>query len=119
MDRDWFEYEYVELKSFQRQIKKLCPSDDEESKIKTFVAKNRRKGDPIIGKSGIRKLRVPLGDRGTRGGARVIYYFTDNTEAFILFLMIYSKGDQEDLTPEQEKLLLQAKEHELKDRYYE
>jgi len=116
MDRDWFEYEYVELKSFQRQIKKLCSSDEEEAEIKNFVSKNRRKGDPIIGKSGIRKLRVPLGDRGTRGGARVIYYFSDNTEAFILFLMIYSKSDQEDLSPDQEKLLIRAKEQELKEK---
>ena len=52
MEKEWFEYEFIELKSFQRQIKKLCTNDEEESKIKNCVASNRYKGDGIIGKSG-------------------------------------------------------------------
>jgi mRNA-degrading endonuclease RelE of RelBE toxin-antitoxin system len=116
MEKEWFEHEFIELKSFQRQIKRLCFNDDDESKIKNFVANNRYRGKPVIGKSGIRKLRIPLDDRGTRGGGRVIYYFADDEKSFILFMMIYNKGDQDDLTNEQEQILLRALDNELQNR---
>lgn len=113
MDRDWFEYEFIEFKIFERELKKLCSSEDEEAEVKNYVALHRHRGDGI-GKSGMKKIRVPLRGRGTRGGGRVIYYFTDENGAFILFMMIYSKAGQEDLSHEEEALLTKALQSELR-----
>jgi hypothetical protein len=113
MEREWFEYEFIEFKIFERELKRLCSSEAEESEIKNHVAHHRYRGDGI-GKSGMKKIRVPLQGRGTRGGARVIYYFTDDECAFILFMMIYSKSDQEDLSNDEEKTLTKALQSELK-----
>jgi DNA-binding transcriptional regulator YiaG/mRNA-degrading endonuclease RelE of RelBE toxin-antitoxin system len=113
MNREWFEYVFIEFLSFERELKKLCSSEEQESKIKNFVAFNRHKGDSI-GSSGLKKLRVPLPGRGTRGGGRIIYYFTDEDNAFILFMMIYSKSNQENLSHEEECLLKSALDQELK-----
>jgi len=113
MEREWFEYEFIEFKIFERELKKFCSSEDEESDTKNYVAHNRHRGDGV-GKSGMKKLRVPLQGRGTRGGGRVIYYFTDEGGAFILFMMIYSKSKQEDLSHEEEVLLNKALQSELR-----
>lgn len=113
MDREWFEYEFIEFKMFERELKNLCSSEHEESELKNYVARKRHKGDGV-GKSGMKKIRVPLQGRGTRGGGRVIYYFTDEDNAFILFMMIFSKSDQEDLSHDEEVLLTKALQSELR-----
>jgi hypothetical protein len=113
MEREWFEYEYIEFKAFERELRKLCSSEDEEADVKDHVARNRHRGDGI-GKSGMKKIRVPLPGRGTRGGGRVIYYFTDEEDAFILFMMIYSKSDQENLSHDEENILTKALDSELR-----
>lgn len=50
----------------------------------------------------MRKLRWAGKGKGKRGGLRVIYYFYNET-APVFLLTVYSKGVQEDLTPEQKK----------------
>lgn len=115
MEKGYYEYEFEETPTFERLIKKICDNEEEESLIKHEVAYNRYNGDPIIGSSGIRKIRVSLKDKGKRSSARVIYYFTDDNNAIVFFLLIYKKADQEDLTPKQEKLLLKIVEDFKKD----
>lgn len=115
MDREWFEYEFIETEIFERELKKFCASEEEQSKLKNFVAINRHKGKGI-GKSGIKKIRVQLKGRGTRGGGRVIYYFTDEIDSFILFMMIYSKSEKEDLSNDEEVLLTKVLQKILKQR---
>jgi hypothetical protein len=57
-------------------------------------------GDVIKGSGGIRKIRQSAKGKGTRGGARVIYYFAaENQEIFMLD--IYAKNEKEDLSVEQ------------------
>jgi hypothetical protein len=106
MEEGYFSYEFIELSSFERQIKKICNSEEEEERIKHDVAKNRRKGDSIIGSSGIKKIRVALEGQGKSGSARVVYYYTDDNTAIVYFLLIFKKGDQEELTSKQEETLL-------------
>ena len=113
MGREWFEYEFVEFKMFERELNKLCSSENEESELKNYVARKRHTGDGV-GKSGMKKIRVPLQGRGTRSGGRVIYYFADEDDAFILFMMIYSKSDQEDLSHDEEVILTKALQSELR-----
>ena len=54
-------------------------------------------GDLIPGSGGIRKFRFAAKGKGTRGGARVLYYFAVSQEQ-IFMLGIYSKNEKTDLT---------------------
>ncbi len=58
----------------------------------------------------MRKLRWAGSGRGKRGGSRVIYYWVSERETI---LMLYAKNVQEDLTPEQLKILRNIVEEEL------
>jgi len=74
--------------------------------------------DPEIGviiphSGGLRKLRWQLRGRGKRGGARVIYSWVRKRE-MILMLLAYSKKEQNDLTPEQAKMLSRLVKEEFK-----
>ncbi len=60
---------------------------------------------------GLRKVRWALKGRGKRGGSRVIYYWAATRDA-ILMLMIYSKNEQDDLTPGQLAILRHILEEE-------
>ncbi len=116
MEREWFEFKFIESRIFERELKKFCASEEEQSKLKNFVAINRNKGDSIIGKSGIRKIRVPLKGAGKRGGGRVIYFFTDEDDSFIVFMLIYSKSEKEDLSHDEEVLLTKVLQQILRQR---
>ncbi len=50
----------------------------------------------IKGTNGLRKVRMPLSGRGSKGGARVVY-FQVVAPATILLLAVYAKNEQEDL----------------------
>ena len=54
-------------------------------------------GSLIRGGGGVRKVRVGVGSRGKRGGARVIYYWAVSKDV-ILLLLAYAKNESEDLT---------------------
>jgi hypothetical protein len=60
-------------------------------------------GDLIQGSGGLRKIRWNLPGRGKRGALRVIYYWDSPDTIFML--LPYRKNVQENLTPEQIKLL--------------
>ena len=62
---------------------------------------------------GLRKLRWQLKGRGKRGGARIVYYLVREWE-MILMLLAYSKKEQDDLTPEQAKILSRLVKEEFK-----
>jgi mRNA-degrading endonuclease RelE of RelBE toxin-antitoxin system len=53
---------------------------------------------------GLRKMRWGSGQRGKRGGLRVIYYWDKPHDVFYM-LFLYPKSEQEDLTPAQVKRL--------------
>ncbi|MCX6626399.1 MAG: type II toxin-antitoxin system RelE/ParE family toxin [Candidatus Solibacter sp.] len=57
-------------------------------------------GAVIRGGGGVRKVRVAVGSRGKRGGARVIYYWAVRKDV-ILLLFAYPKSAAADLTPKQ------------------
>jgi mRNA-degrading endonuclease RelE of RelBE toxin-antitoxin system len=59
----------------------------------------------------LRKARWSTRRRGKRGGLRVIYYWVKIQER-ILMLFIYPKANQEDLTPNQLKVLCKIIEEE-------
>ncbi|MGM0599896.1 MAG: type II toxin-antitoxin system RelE/ParE family toxin [Candidatus Rifleibacteriota bacterium] len=70
-------------------------------------------GNIIKGSGGLRKLRWKSGQKGKRGGSRIIYYWYKEMEA-IYMLYAYAKNRQEDLTRDQLKILSKLVEEELK-----
>jgi hypothetical protein len=67
----------------------------------------------IPGSGGLRKLRWSLRNKGKRGGLRVIYYWEPAAE-LIYLLFLYPKNQQEDLSPDQLKLLRRIIQEDLK-----
>jgi hypothetical protein len=64
--------ELIETSTFTRQITALL-SDEEYRKFQSRLAARPGLGALIKGGGGVRKIRVAVGSRGKRGGARVIY----------------------------------------------
>lgn len=65
------------------------------------------KGEVIPGTNRLRKLRWSMGNRGKRGGSRVIYYY-HSPESLILLLSAYAKNQQEDMDAAEKKILKAA-----------
>jgi len=87
----------VETESFVGSAKSCGMTDDERHRIVQFVSQNPDAGQMIVGTGGARKLRFPLGNKGKRGGVRVVTYFGgDDIPVFLL--EVYAKGDKINLS---------------------
>lgn len=100
----------IETTFFTRQIQRLL-SDEEYRQLQADLVNHPDKGEIIQGSGGLRKTRWSAQGRGKRGGIRVIYYWVVKQDR-ILMLMAYAKNEQENLTPEQVKILRQIVESE-------
>ena len=94
---------FVETPIFTRRIGS-CLDDDEYGRLQAYLAKHPDSGKMIRGSGGMRKLRWAGSGRGKRGGLRVIYFWWVSKDR-ISMLMVYPKSEQDDLTPDQLKLL--------------
>ena len=96
----------VETPGFQREAAAL--TGEERTEMITFLAQNPEAGDIMAGTGGARKLRWRASGRGKRGGARVIYYY--HNETLPLFLLnVFAKNEKANLTKAEQnemKLLL-------------
>jgi len=70
-------------------------------------------GNMITGSGGLRKIRWGIQGKGKRGGCRIIYYWDKNVETFYM-LLAYQKSAQENLTPDQRKVLSKLVQEEFK-----
>jgi len=91
----------AETPIFSRQIDKLF-SEDEKRELIDYLAENPLAGDEIPGTGGVRKVRFAASGRGKRGGARVIYYYLDETMP-IYALLAYAKNAKNDMTPDEKR----------------
>jgi len=82
--------------------------------IQGVLMDNPEAGDLIPGGRGLRKLRAALGERGKRGGARVIYYWWAS-KAVCYLVFAYPKNVLDNLTDVQLKTLARAMEEEMGD----
>lgn len=89
----------AELPAFTRRAEKLFDADEKRSLI-DFLASNPLAGDEIPGTGGVRKLRYAMQNKGKRGGARIIYYYFDETMP-LYALLAYGKNERTDLTPDE------------------
>ena len=81
-------------------------SDEALSGLQRELLDDPDTGLVMPGCGGLRKVRLadPTRGKGKRGGVRVIYLHV--AEAAIIFLMdVYGKGEQDDLTADQKKVL--------------
>ena len=87
----------VELAAYRRRESELPSSDECDDAIVDLIAYDPGAGNLIPGTGGLRKLRIGRDSTGKRGGARVIYYF--HNESMPLFLLaLYAKNERSDLS---------------------
>lgn len=91
----------AETPIFTRQTDKLF-SEDEKRELIDFLAENPLAGAEIPGTGGVRKVRFAASGRGKRGGARVIYYYLDDTMP-LYALLAYAKNARTDMTPDEKR----------------
>ena len=99
---------FFETSVFTRRVTGLL-SDDEYAELQQALAANPSAGDVIPGSGGLRKIRWAIRGHGKRGGVRVIYYHLTSRDQFYM-LLVYGKNEQDDLTPEQLRMLRRAAE---------
>jgi mRNA-degrading endonuclease RelE of RelBE toxin-antitoxin system len=100
----------VETSVFSRQVQALL-DDDEYRRLQTILIIRPDAGVLIPGSGGLRKIRWNAHRRGKRGGVRVIYYWAVKQNRLLMLLM-YAKNEQDDLTPEQLRVLRRIIEEE-------
>ena len=93
---------FIETSIFTKEIERLLP-DESYRMLQSVLMLRPDAGSVIRGSGGLRKIRWSLPGSGKRGALRVIYFWSPPDTIFMLFP--YRKTDQEDLTPEQLKLL--------------
>ena len=96
---------FIESSEFTRWVEEYL-TDEDLAAIQQVLSADPEKGAVMPGCGGLRKLRIsdPRRGKGKRGGARVIYLHV--AEADVIFLMdLYGKGEQEDLTASQKRIL--------------
>jgi hypothetical protein len=93
----------AETPLFIRQAREVWEDSEREAFVE-FIAQNPKEGDVIPETGGVRKIRWIRPGSGKRGGARVIYFYYNGDRPLYL-LMVYAKARQENLTPEEKKIV--------------
>src|SRR5438270_233185 len=76
--------------------------DREREEFIDFMSRHGEVGEEIPGTGGVRKVRWSRKGMGKRGGARVIYYY-HNQSAPIYLLTVYAKAEKENLSSDEKK----------------
>ena len=94
------------MPTFTRKWHELGLTDENLRDLQNILLKDPKYGDSISGTGGLRKIRVPMENRGKgkRSGARVLYVDIEIKEK-IYFINVYSKDEKADLTPDEKKAL--------------
>jgi hypothetical protein len=103
---------FVETSVFTKRVKDLLPDEDYRT-LQVALLLRPEQGPLIKGAGGLRKVRWAPKGVGKRGGVRVIYYWRPDEQAFYM-LFAYAKTAQEDLTPDQLRVLARIVREEFK-----
>jgi mRNA-degrading endonuclease RelE of RelBE toxin-antitoxin system len=102
---------FIEFRIFSRARAEHL--DEEEFRaLQNALLQHPEAGALIPGTGGLRKLRWGGGGRGKRGGVRVIYHVL-SSRSLLLLLLVYPKNEQDDLSPEQKRILRSLVESEI------
>lgn len=93
---------FIEVPIFTKHWEELGLTDEDLRSLENTILADPKIGDAIQGTGGLRKIRIPLGRHGKRGGARVIYVDIEIKE-IIYFINVYSKNEKDDLTEDEKK----------------
>jgi hypothetical protein len=99
--------EFLETPAFTRHIVALM-SDADYAALQGALIVDPEAGDLIQGTGGLRKIRWQEQQRGKgkRGGVRIIYYWYE-PRTVIYMLLAYSKGQRDDLSAREKRMLKQ------------
>ena len=98
---------FIYTETFLKSWKKIGLRDDNLQDLENILLQNPQQGDVIKGTGGARKLRIHLhNNKGKSGGGRGIYVDIFEKERIYL-IFAYPKSVQENLTPEQIKVIKQ------------
>lgn len=81
-------------------------NDEAYREFQNFLMQQPEAGNVIQGTGGLRKLRWNFGNKGKRGGIRIVYYF-EIKKNHIYLMTVYSKNEMVDLSAQEKKLLKQ------------
>lgn len=95
---------FIETPTFTSNWNELGLTDEDLRTLQNDLLENPKMGDAIPGTGGIRKIRIPMENKGKgkRGGARVIYIDVEIKE-IIYFINVYSKNEKDNLTEDEKK----------------
>ena len=95
---------FIEVPMFTKKWHELGLTDDDLRNLENVLLKNPKDGDAIQGTGGLRKIRIPMENKGKgkRGGARVIYVDIEIKE-IIYFINVYTKNEKDDLSEDEKK----------------
>lgn len=95
---------FIEVPIFTKKWKELGFTDENLRELQKVLLDDPKTGDAIQGTGGLRKIRIPMENKGKgkRGGARVVYVDVELKES-IYFINVYSKDEKADLTPDEKK----------------
>ncbi len=94
---------FIETPIFTKRVKTLL-SDEEYRLFQHSLIIRPSSGKVIPNSGGLRKVRWSISGSGKRGSLRIIYFSEVKTDT-IYFLLIYKKNEQENLSPNQLKIL--------------
>jgi len=96
---------FVETDTFTKRLTRLG-LDEALRLLQGELLLNPEAGDVDPGTGGLRKVRLrdPARGKGKRGGARVHYLWLRQATV-IYFVFVYSKGEDDTLSPDQKKTL--------------
>ena len=104
--------EFLELPGFLASWNKLGLTEDDLTDLEHELCCNPDAGDLIQGTGGLRKYRWNVGNKGKRGGVRVLYIDFVSYEK-IYFLNVYTKNKKDSLS-DNERNVIKKKIKELK-----
>ncbi|MEG3618175.1 type II toxin-antitoxin system RelE/ParE family toxin [Magnetovibrio sp. PR-2] len=96
----------AETQAYLSQAKGLLNDSDRQVVI-DLIAADPTCGSLLQNTGGVRKVRIPLSGRGKSGGARVVYFFHDNTIPVYL-LAVFAKNEKDNLTKAERNALKTA-----------
>lgn len=93
---------FIEVPIFTKKWKELGLTDETLRELQNILLNDPKTGDVIQGTGGLRKIRIPMPNKGKSGGSRAIYVDIELKE-IIYFINVYAKNEKEDLTEEEKK----------------